>query len=139
MTGEQGYIDDERSCLWTWDDNEYGWQSRPFNGRQVKRRKGKGKGRSKRTGRAFFGDEQTHDPEWWSEEDFAWWSKGKKGKKGLSKGNDGLQKGGFRPYQPNKGAGNDYLQNKGRGKDQKRKKQGRNLSSIRIFSLKNTQ
>ena len=39
--------------------------------------KGKGKGRSKRTGRAFFGDEQAQDSEWWSEEDFAWWSKRK--------------------------------------------------------------
>ena len=38
-------------------------------GRQVKRRKGKGKGRSKRTGRAFLGDEQAQDPVWWSEED----------------------------------------------------------------------
>ena len=34
----------------------------------------------------LFGDEQAQDPEWWSEEDFAWWSKGKKGKKGLSNG-----------------------------------------------------
>ena len=50
VTGEQGYIDDERSCFWTWDDTEY--------------------------------------PEWWPGEDFAWCSKGKKGKKGLSKGND---------------------------------------------------
>ena len=90
-------------------------------GRQVKRREGKGKGRSKRTGRAFCGDEQAQDPVWWSEEDFAWWSKGKKGKKGLSKGNGGLQKGGFRPYQPDKGAGKDYHQNKGRGKDQRGK------------------
>ena len=40
------------------------------------------KGRSQRTGRAFFGDEQAQDPEWWSQEDFAWWSEGKKGKKG---------------------------------------------------------
>ena len=76
------------------------------------------KGRSKRTGRAFFGDEQAQDPEWWSQEDFAWWSGGKKGKKGLPKGNDGFQKGGFRPYQPDKGAGKDYTQNKGKGKDQ---------------------
>ena len=30
VTGEQGYIDDERSCFWTWDDNEHAWQSRPF-------------------------------------------------------------------------------------------------------------
>ena len=73
---------------------------------KVKRRKGKGKGqgkgRSKRTGRAFFGDERVQDPEWWQEEDQVWWSNGKKGKKGLSKGNDGFQKGGFRPYQPGK-------------------------------------
>ena len=40
---------------------------------------------SKRTGRAFLGEEQAQDPEWWSEEDFAWWSKGSKGKKGHSK------------------------------------------------------
>ena len=44
VTGEQGYVDDERSCFWTWDDTECAWQSRPFKGRQVKRRKGKGKG-----------------------------------------------------------------------------------------------
>ena len=37
--GEQGSIDGERSCFWTWDDNEYTSQSRPFKGRQVKRRK----------------------------------------------------------------------------------------------------
>ena len=87
VTDEQGNIDDERSCFWTWDDTECAWQSRLFKGRQVKRRKGgkgKGKGRSKRTGSAFFGDEQVQDPEWWSEEDFAW-SRGKKGKQGLSK------------------------------------------------------
>ena len=41
VTGEQGYIDDERSCFWTWDDTECAWQSRPFKGHQVKRRKGK--------------------------------------------------------------------------------------------------
>ena len=76
MTGEQGNIDDDRSCFWTWDDTERAWQSRPIKGCQVKRRKGKGKekgkGRPKRTGRAFFGDEQVQDPEWWSEEDVAW-------------------------------------------------------------------
>ena len=98
VTGEQGFVDDERSCFWTWDDTECVWQSRPFKGRQVRRRteKGKGKGRSKRTGRAFFGDERTQDPEWRQEEDPVWWSTGKKGKKGLSKSNDGFHKGGFR-------------------------------------------
>ena len=85
----------------------------------MKRSKGKGKGKSRRTGRAFFGDEQARDLELWSEEDFARWSKGKKGKNGLSKGNDGFRKGGFRPYQPDTGAGKDKNQNKGKGKDQK--------------------
>ena len=75
VADEQGYIDDESSCFWTWDDNQYAWQSRPFKGRQVKRRKrkGKGKGISNRTRRAFFGEEHAQDPELWSEEDFAWW------------------------------------------------------------------
>ena len=76
VTGEQGYIDDERSCFWTWDDNEYTWQSRQFKGRQVRRRKGKGKGKVKGgfkgTRRAFLGEEQAQDPEWWSDEDCAW-------------------------------------------------------------------
>ena len=43
VTGEQGYVDGERSCFWTWDDTECACKSRPFKGRQVKRRKGKGK------------------------------------------------------------------------------------------------
>ena len=37
VTGEQGYIDDERSCFWTWDDTECAWQSRPFKGHPVKK------------------------------------------------------------------------------------------------------
>ena len=28
VTSEQGYVDDERSCFWTWDDTECTWQSR---------------------------------------------------------------------------------------------------------------
>ena len=44
VTGEQDFVDDERSCFWTWEDTECAWQSRPFKGRQVKRsRKGKRK------------------------------------------------------------------------------------------------
>ena len=48
VTGEQGYVDDERSCCWTCDDNEYVWQSRPFKGRQVRRRKVKAKRKRQR-------------------------------------------------------------------------------------------
>ena len=47
VSGEQGYVDDERSCFWTWDDTECVWQSRPYKGRQLKRRQGKGKGKHK--------------------------------------------------------------------------------------------
>ena len=54
----------------------------PFKGRQVKRRMGKGKGKGKGgfkgNGWAYLGEEQAQDPEWWSEEDCVWWSKGKK-------------------------------------------------------------
>ena len=79
VTGEQGNIYDERSCFWTWDDNKYAWQSTPFTGRQLRTRKGKGQGKGnsgfKRTGRAFLGEEQAQDPEWWSEKNFAWWSR----------------------------------------------------------------
>ena len=71
VTGEQGYIDDKRSCFWTWDDTESAWQSRLFKSRQVKKKEKERKGRFKRTRRAFFGDEQVQDPEWWSKEDFA--------------------------------------------------------------------
>ena len=125
VTGEQGHVDDERSCFWTWDDTDCVWQPRPFKGRQVKRRKGKGKGKhkgiSKGSGRAFIGEQQAQDSEMWSEDDFAWWTKGRKGKKGLSKNNDGLQKGGFRRYQPDKGARKDYSQNKGKQSSKKEK------------------
>ena len=115
--GEQGYIDDERSCFWTWDDNEQAWQSSQFKSREPKRRKGKGKGGFKGTGKAHF----SQDPEWWSEEVRDWWSKGKKSRKGSSKGNDGIQNSGFRTNQPEKGTGNEFHLHKGRGKDQKRK------------------
>ena len=30
VTGEQGYIDDEGSCSWTWDNNEYVWHPESF-------------------------------------------------------------------------------------------------------------
>ena len=43
VTGEQGIVDDERSCFWTWDDTEGVWQYRPYKGRQLKRRRGKRK------------------------------------------------------------------------------------------------
>ena len=61
-----------------------------------------------------------------------WRTKGRKGKKGSSQGNDGFQKGGCRPCQPGEGAGNGSSQNQDKGKVPKRNRQGRSSSSLRI-------
>ena len=45
----------------------------------------------------------------------------------------------FAHYQPDKGASKDFLQKQRQRKGSERKKQRRNLSSIRIVSLRNTQ
>ena len=107
------------------DNTECAKQSRPFKGRQVNRRKGKGKGKHrgiyKRSGRAFLGEEQAQDSEMRSEEDLAWWTKGRKGKKGFSKGSDGFQKGGFRLTSQIKGAGKDFSRTKAKESTQKEK------------------
>ena len=58
----------------------------------------KGKGGCKGTGRIFLCEEQAPDSEWWSQEDCAWWSKGKRTKKGFSNGDGSFQKGWFRTY-----------------------------------------
>ena len=59
------------------------------------------KGGTRRTGRAFLGEEQAHESELRSEEDGVWWSKGKRGLKGSSKGHKSFRKGGTRscPYE----------------------------------------
>ena len=44
-TGEQGCVDDEISCFWTRDDNEYAWQSRPFEEPSVEKEKRKRPGK----------------------------------------------------------------------------------------------
>ena len=63
----------------------------------------------------------------------------KKSRKGSSKGNEGFQKGGFRPYPPTKGCRQWFLPVQRQRQGPKRKGQGRWLSSISIFSLWNTQ
>ena len=65
------------------------WQSRQFWSRKLKKNN-KGTG----TGRALLGEEQAHESELWSEEDCAWWSKGKRCKTGFSEGNESFRKGG---------------------------------------------
>ena len=73
VTAEHGYVDDGRLCFWTWDDTECAWQSRPFKGRQVKRRKRK---REKENTKVYpkeaeepsRGEEQAQDSEMLSKE-----------------------------------------------------------------------
>ena len=82
VTGEQGYIDDEKVVLL-----DIGRQrvylavqtvkKSPSEGKRKGKAKGKEKGGFKGTGRVFFGEEQAQDPELWSGEDFSWWSKEK--------------------------------------------------------------
>ena len=53
------------------------------------------------------------------------------------KRNAGFQKGGFRPHQPDKGAGKDDTQNKGKGKDQKGKSKEALFLNLDTQPLKN--
>ena len=78
--------------------------------------------RLKSIGNAYFGEEQTQDTEWWSEEDSVWWSKGKEGKKDSSKSKNNLPESDSRTYHQQKGADGEHRSYKGRGKDQKRKR-----------------
>ena len=92
-----GYID-ERPCFSTWDDREYAWAVQAVErspSEEKKKQKGKGKGGFKGTGRVFLGEEQAQDPEWWSQEDCARWSKRKRGEKGFSKRKNQLSENGF--------------------------------------------
>ena len=99
VTGEQGYVDDERSCFWTWDDTECVWQSRPYKGRQLKRKKGKGKGKHKRKPKRS--------------------GKSIPGRRTSTRFRNVVRRG--LCWGPDKGAGKDYTQNKGKGKYQKGK------------------
>ena len=74
---------------------------------------------SKGTRRAILADEQAQEPELWSEEDCALWSKETRGKKGFSKGNESFRKCGFRTNPPEKGSRSDSSPHNGKGKDQK--------------------
>ena len=81
-TVEQGWIDDERSCFWTWTTTSMLGSPESFRIAKSKEEKAKEKVKAKvdseELGKAYIGEEQTKDTEWWSEEDCAWWSRGKK-------------------------------------------------------------
>ena len=120
----EGYIVDERSCFWTWDDNEYAWQSRPLKGRLVKRINGKVKVNADPEGSAEHSlSENKHKVLNGGQKRTLLGGPEEKNKKGWSKSNSGFQKGGFRPFQPDQGAGKDYTQNKDKRKNQKGRKE----------------
>ena len=66
-------------------------------------------------------------------EDSTCWSKGKRGKKGFSRGNESFRKGGFRTSPSQKGSSSDHNSHKGKGRDQGGEGKGRCLSTLRIF------
>ena len=54
--GAEGFLDASEDVFWIWDDNDYSWYQRRFQGRRTRKGKGKGrKGKGKgRQGRRFF-------------------------------------------------------------------------------------
>ena len=49
--GAEGFLDALEDVFWIWDDNDYSWFQRRFQGRRTRKGKGKGKGKG---GRRFF-------------------------------------------------------------------------------------
>ena len=54
--GAEGFLDAFEDVFWIWDDNDYSWFQRRFQGRRTRKGKGKGKGRKGKGkgGRRFF-------------------------------------------------------------------------------------
>ena len=54
--GAEGFLDALEDVFWIWDDNDYSWFQRRFQGRRTRKGKGKGKGRKGKGkgGRRFF-------------------------------------------------------------------------------------
>ena len=38
IIGEEGFVDDESLCIWTWNENRSTWKYRPLKSRQLKKR-----------------------------------------------------------------------------------------------------
>ena len=52
--GAEGFLDALEDVFWIWDDNDYSWFQRRFQGRRTRKGKGKGKGMKGKGGRRFF-------------------------------------------------------------------------------------
>ena len=127
--GAEGFLDALEDVFWIWDDNDYSWFQRRFQGRRT--RKGKGKGKGKRKGKSHLVEDDSYyaNEEWqgyenenwnegyWAYEDETAWQsqgwdewqeydeygyfqgKGKKGKKGKGKGKKGHGPSGYWAYE----------------------------------------
>ena len=67
IIGEEGFVDDENLCIWTWNENRSTWKYRPFQSRQLKKRPEKGKEEAHlQSGHSSLGasEEEGHDHSW---------------------------------------------------------------------------
>ena len=123
VTGEQGYVDDERSCFWTWDDTECVRQSRP---RAVHPKEAEEQSLAKNKHKILkCGQKRT----------LLGGTKDAKTRKACQKAMMAFRRMVFAHTSQIKAASKDSSQNKGKRKVPKRKRQGRSSSSIRTFSL----
>ena len=119
-------VDDERSCFWTRDDTECCLAVQTLQGAASWKEE---KEREKESTKVYPKEAEEHSlaknkhkiPKFGQKRTLLGGPQETKARKACQKGKDGYQKGGFRPYQPDKGAGKDYHHNKGKGKDQKGK------------------
>ena len=62
--GAEGFLDALEDVFWIWDDNDYSWFQRRFQGRRTRKGKGKGrKGKGKGKGGRRFFDQETKEKE----------------------------------------------------------------------------
>ena len=77
--GAEGFLDALEDVFWIWDDNDYSWFQRRFQGRRTRKGKGKGKGRKgkgkgKRKGKSHLVEDDSYyaNEEWQGYENENW-------------------------------------------------------------------
>ena len=108
-TVEQGWIDDERSCFWTWTTTSMLGSPESFRIAKSKEEKAKEKVKvdPKELVRHTLVKNKPKTLNGGRKKIVLGGPGVKKSRKGSSKGNDGFQKSGFRTNQPEKGTGNE--------------------------------
>ena len=63
--GAEGFLDALEDVFWIWDDNDYSWYQRRFQGRRTRKGKGKGKKRKRKKEKAVedFSNQETKEKE----------------------------------------------------------------------------